>query len=92
MLTKAFLKNLATKAHQLNPVIIIGNNGLTPGVHNEVEAALIAHELLKIRINAISRESREAMVNSILSQHQATKIQQIGHIVVIYRNNPDKKK
>lgn len=52
MLTRPFLKNLATKAHQLHPIVIVGGKGLTIQVHQEIDAALTAHELLKIRINA----------------------------------------
>jgi len=89
MLTRPFLKNLATKAQQLNPVVIIGGKGLTDPVHQEIEAALLAHELIKIRVGANTREDRQAMIDQIIAHHQATLVQQIGHVVVIYRKKPD---
>lgn len=89
MLTRPFLKTLATKAHSLRPTVIIGNKGLTENVHNEIEAALLAHELVKIRVNAGTREARQAMVNEIISQHDSAMVQQIGHILVIYRQKPE---
>jgi RNA-binding protein len=92
MLTPSFKRNLATKAHQIRPVVLIGINGLTPQVHHEIDAALNAHELLKIRINASSREIREEMIGAISTTHHASLVQKIGHIVVIYRANPEKKK
>jgi RNA-binding protein len=89
MLTRPFLKTLATKAHSLRPTVIIGGKGLTENVHNEIEAALLAHELVKIRVNAETREDRKAMIDDIISQHESALVQQIGHILVIYRKSSD---
>lgn len=89
MLTRPFLKTLATKAHGLRPIVIIGGKGLTEKVHNEIAAALLAHELVKIRVNATSREERQAMIDEIIQQHESALVQQIGHILVIYRKNAD---
>ncbi len=89
MLTRSFIRNLITKAHPLKPVVLIGNKGLTPGVHNEVEAALLAHELIKVRVNAPTKEARKEMVAQIVDQHQATMVQQVGHILVLYRENTE---
>ncbi|MBN9288086.1 MAG: hypothetical protein BGO43_07405 [Gammaproteobacteria bacterium 39-13] len=85
MLTRPFLKNLATKAHQLHPIVIVGGKGLTIQVHQEIDAALTAHELLKIRINAETREARQQMIAEIAEHHQATIVQAIGHVLVLYR-------
>lgn len=92
MLTPTFIKTLLVKGQQIKPVIIIGANGLTEQVHKELSAALLAHELIKIRVNAESRELRDEMITEILQRHEATKIQQIGHILVIYKHNPEKKR
>lgn len=92
MLTRTFLKNLTTKAHQLSPVVMIGSKGLTEQVHKEVEIALLAHELIKIKVNADSAEERKGMIQAMADQHKATVVQHVGHIVVLYRVNPEKKK
>lgn len=89
MLTKAFLKNLATKAQQLDPVILTGAKGLTPAVHKEIDAALTAHELIKIRLNADDREMRQAMIDEIATKHKGTVVQKIGHVLVLYRANEE---
>lgn len=88
MLTRTFLKTLCAKAHSLRPVVLIGNNGLTPTVHQEIEAALVAHELVKIRVNAANREDRQSMMSAITKLHQASVVQNIGHVLVIYRKCP----
>ncbi|MCD6047787.1 MAG: RNA-binding protein [Gammaproteobacteria bacterium] len=76
---------LRRQAHQLHPVVLLGQNGLTPEVHLAIDEALNAHELIKIRVNAEDKEARKAITNDILNHHQADLIQSIGHIIVIYR-------
>ncbi len=83
-------KDLKAQAHHLNPVIITGNQGLTPAVHQEIDMALDAHELIKLRLNAGDRDARQEMIEAILSQHDAELIQQIGHTITIYRESTDK--
>ena len=84
-------KELKANSHKLKPVVIIGSQGLTDNVQKEIATALEAHELIKIRINARDDEARQAMTQAILDEHDATLVNQIGHIAVIYRskvNNP----
>lgn len=85
MLTRSFLKNLATKAHRLRPVVLIGSKGLTPQVHQEVEAALTAHQLIKIKLNVANRALKQTLVEELIDQHPSTIVQRIGHILVLYR-------
>ena len=89
MLTNSLLKKFITQAHQLKPVVIIGNKGLTATVHHEIDQALLAHELIKVKINAETREERQTMINEILQSHDAQMIQKIGHVLVIYRENQE---
>lgn len=83
--TKKHLKGLA---HHLNPVVMTGNQGLTDAVHHEIEVALEAHALIKLKVNAEDRDDRQAMIDEILERHQAELIQKIGHTITIYRE-PD---
>ncbi len=86
------VKQLKKLTHALDPVILLGSKGLTEAVQLEISHALDAHELIKIRVNAIDREARDAMIASICEVQQAHKIQQVGHTVVIYRKRKDKDK
>jgi RNA-binding protein len=81
------LKQLKTKAHNLNPVVIIGQSGLTEAVIAEVELALNHHELIKIKIRA-ERDDRKTISEQIFKLTSAVKIQAIGQVLVIYRKNP----
>ena len=82
-------KQLKQKAHHLNPIILIGQNGLTPAVQLEIERALLAHELIKIKINLDDRELRGTMIDEICQAREATLIQSIGKVAVIYRKREE---
>lgn len=78
-------KQLKQRAHHLKPIIIIGHQGLTPSVQLEIERALLAHELVKIKINLDDRMLRKTIVDEICQERQAEFIQSIGKTAVIYR-------
>lgn len=78
---------LKAKAHALDPVIFIGDKGLTPAVMNEMAIALQAHELIKIRASA-DRDTRAAWMITLCAELDAAPVQHIGKMLVIYRVNP----
>jgi len=82
-------KKLRAEAHTLNPVVMIGQSGLTAAVLAEIEQALDSHELIKVKIRA-EREERKLISEKICADTGAELIQVIGQIAVIYRLNPDK--
>lgn len=82
-------KKLKAQAHPLNPVVMIGQAGLTPAVINEINLALDAHELIKVKIRA-ERDERKTMSEQICTETTAELVQSIGQIVVLYRKNPKK--
>jgi len=82
-------KKLKSEAHSLNPVVMIGQSGLTDAVLAEIELALDHHELIKIKIRA-ERDERKLISEKICTQSGAELIQSIGQVVVIYRLNPNK--
>lgn len=82
------LKQLKTKTHDLKPVIMIGQAGLTDAVSKEIELALDTHELIKIKIRA-ERDERKLIQQQICTTTNAELIQSIGQIVVIYRKKPE---
>lgn len=90
-LTPAERQHLKGAAHPLNPVVLIGNDGLTPAVLKEIDLSLKAHELIKIKAGGAQREDRERWLAQICSDLQAQPVQHIGKTLVIYRENPAKK-
>ena len=83
-------KQLRAKAHALKPVIITGQAGVSPAVLLEINAALDHHELIKVRVNAEDREQRRELTDMICTETGAELIQAIGHVITLYRENPDK--
>ena len=91
-LPKDFQRTLVAKSHTLRPVVMIGIHGLTENVHNEVDAALTKHELIKMRISSTTKEVRAQMITELATRHKAYVIHQIGHTIVLYRSKKDSPK
>lgn len=71
--------------HQLNPVVMLGGQGLTEGVMAEIDRALEDHELIKVRIGGEDREDRRAVIDAITAQTRSEAVQIIGKLVLLYR-------
>ena len=85
---KQFLKGLA---HHLNPVVMLGGNGLTEGVLAEIENALNHHELIKVKVAGADRETKQLIIDAIVRETKAAQVQTIGHILVLYRPSAEAK-
>jgi len=79
---------LKALAHALDPVVMIGDQGLTPGVILEIERSLKAHELIKVRASTDDREARESWLHEICLALHAAPVQHIGKMLVIWRKKP----
>lgn len=82
-------RDLRAQAHHLNPVVSIAGNGLTASVLKEIDQALKAHELIKIRIYGDDREARMAYLEKICSELGCAPVQSIGKLLVVFRPNPE---
>ena len=91
-LTPAERKDKRADAHHLDPVVMIGGDGLTPAVVKEIDAALNAHGLIKVRVFSDERETRNAFFASLAEQLSAAAIQHIGKLLVLWRPVPPKEK
>ena len=89
-MTPSRRSELRAEAHKLSPVVIIGDKGLSDEVMAEIDRSLKAPELIKVRANTDDRDARELWMEKICEQLQAHAIQQIGKILVVYRENVDK--
>ena len=91
-LSPAQRRAFRTEAHHLEPVVMIGSDGLTPSVLHEIDINLLAHGLIKIRVFNDDRAERDAMLERITDLLEAAPIQHIGKLLVIYRPLPPEEK
>lgn len=77
-------------AHHLDPVVMIGGDGLTEAVIKETDAALKAHGLIKVRVFSDDRAAREAMLGTLADTLDAAPVQHIGKLLVLWRPIPEK--
>jgi RNA-binding protein len=87
-LTPTERQALKGRAHRLGPIVMIGAEGLTPAVLAEVDRALGAHELIKIRVMGGDGDLRERFLGEICAATGASPVQHIGKILVVYRERP----
>ena len=91
-LTPSQRKDKRADAHHLDPVVMIGGDGLTPAVVKEIDAALNAHGLIKVRVFSDDRETRAAYFVTLADTLGAAPIQHIGKLLVLWRPVPPKEK
>jgi len=91
-LTPAQRKEHRALTHHLDPVVMIGSDGLTAGVRKEANAALDAHGLIKIRVLSDDRAAREALFQTLADELNAAPIQHIGKLLVLWRPVAEKER
>ena len=89
MLSAAERKALKAKAHKLDPVVHVGAKGLTGEVIAEIDRALHAHELIKVRAASLDRNAREEAFGRIAQATGAEPVQHIGKVFVLFRKKND---
>ncbi|HSI57470.1 MAG TPA: YhbY family RNA-binding protein [Ideonella sp.] len=89
-LTPAIRKEKRGEAHHLDPVVMIGADGLTPAIIKETDLALKAHGLIKVRVFSDVRTDREAFLATLADELDAAPVQHIGKLLVLWRPVPEK--
>jgi RNA-binding protein len=82
--------HLKARAHKLEPTVFIGHGGATPAVITEVDRALTAHELIKVKILDSDRDAREAIGNQLCAGTDSASVQRVGKVLVLWRPTPEK--
>lgn len=85
---KKYLRGLG---HQLKPLIIVGDAGLSESVLAEYESTLDHHELIKVRVRVGDRDTRDAIIERLCSDNAAILIQRTGNVALLFRQNLKKK-
>lgn len=85
------LKAFRRIGHQLKPIVQIAGEGLSEPVMKEVERALLDHELIKVQVLASDRTEKHTLIEQLCETTGAELVQQIGHVALLYRRNPQAK-
>ena len=84
-------KHLRGLGHQLKPLIMVGDAGLSESLLAEYESTLNHHELIKVRVRVGDRDARDAIIRKLCVDSSATLVQRIGNVALLYRPNLKKK-
>ena len=86
---KRYLRGLA---HDLKPVIMTGNKGVTPALLKELSGALEHHELIKVKLGSDDRNARKTQIAELAAGAHAELVQSIGRVACFYRRNEEQPK
>jgi RNA-binding protein len=81
--------HLKARAHALEPLVHVGQAGVTDAVVAEVDRSLTAHELIKVRIGGTDRDERTAMAEALGARTDAALVAQVGKVYVLWRPRPE---
>lgn len=91
-LTSSQIRYLRSLAHDLTPVVLLGNKGASEAVVKELGQALEIHELVKVKLSGGDKDERQGQIEVLTAGTRAEQIHQIGHVVVLFRRNTDEPK
>lgn len=91
-LTSAQTRFLRGQAHDLKALLQIGGKGITPAFLAELEEVLERHELVKVKVGADDRDTRDAMIAELIEASGSALVQRIGHTAVLYRPSKEQRK
>ena len=89
-LTESQIKHLRREAHNLKPIVTVGDKGLTDAILTELRSALDHHELVKIKVRVGDRATRDEIINSLVDSSSSTLVSRVGNIAALYRPRKEK--
>jgi RNA-binding protein len=88
-LTEPQRKYLRRLGHDRNPIVLVGQGGISPNLVAELDRALSDHELVKVRARVGDRSTRDTILQELAVSTGSEIVQRIGHVALYYRRNPD---
>lgn len=89
-LTERQRKYLRGRGHALNPVLLVGQHGMTPAVIAEAKRALHDHELIKVKFRGAGRDARDAGLTELATATESILVHRIGHTALYYKRRNDR--
>jgi len=85
-------RHLRALGHHLEPVVQLGKKGLTDSAKDAVSAALVTHELVKVRVGTECPDAPADLAERLGPELKAEVAQRLGRTILLYRRNPKKPK
>lgn len=79
---------LRALAHELHPIVIVGKEGVSEGVVEASREALLAHELVKVKLPALERDERGGLASTLAARAEAALVGSVGRVVILYKRHP----
>jgi len=83
-------RRLRAAGHHLAAVVQVGKEGVSEPVVRQLDGALKAHELVKVKIGTESPEDRHQAAALLGERTGAQVAQVLGRTVLVYRRHPEK--
>ena len=80
---------MRAEAHHLDPIVHVGQHGLTPALLQSLDDALRTHELVKVKLGKNAEVKAKDAAGELARATQSEVIQVIGRTATFYRENPD---
>ena len=85
MLARDQILYLKSNAHELKPVVIIGQKGITDSVIDEIKSSLDHHELLKVKVNGANKDNRDEAAAELCRLTGAEFVQMLGNVLTLFK-------
>jgi RNA-binding protein len=89
MLSDTQRKHLRRLGHDRNPIVLVGQGGISPNLVAELDRALHDHELVKVRARVGDRKIRDQVLDELAQATRSELVQRIGHVALYYRARTD---
>lgn len=91
-LTSKQLRELRALAHDLKPVLRVGKNGYGSSLKLELDQALTAHELIKVKFEREASIEPQELAEQAAVDLGSVKVGSIGRTLILYRRHPKQPK
>lgn len=85
LLSEEQLRFLKKSAHHLKPIVQLGKKGVSPALINEINQALLDHELIKVQVLPVQKPELEENLEELIAQTGAQHVATIGNVVILFK-------
>ena len=85
LLSEEQIRFLKKSAHHLKPVVQVGKKGVSLALINEINQALLDHELIKVQVLPVQKPELDENVRELTLKTGAEHIATIGNVIILFK-------